>query len=140
MAGREAAPNNVGTRTQQRPDPRLVLLAAVAVTAVCIIALVRMRGFDEAFRLWNIPGYGTPFLDWRMIPGSASSYSQGFDPAVVNPGDPIHRPFNYPKIWYVFFQAPFPPESDIPAGIAIFGCFWLSVVFFHAGQRGSRNC
>ena len=69
----------------------LYLIAAIAMAAAAFGLLVRVRGYDSAFRLWNVHTYGSPFLDLRLITASAESYAQGYDPALQNPADPEKR-------------------------------------------------
>jgi hypothetical protein len=39
------------------------------------------------------------FADMRTVQGALSSIQQGFNPQLVNPGDPWGRPMNYPYVW-----------------------------------------
>ena len=41
------------------------------------------------------------FADMRTVQGALSSIQQGFNPQLVNPGDPWGRPMNYPYVWVV---------------------------------------
>ncbi len=120
----------VRARAGRSTSPRLLLLIALVVAALLFTFLLRLRGFDGAFQLWNVPGYGVPFLDWALIPGSAESYARGLDPAIVNPGDPLQRLFNYPRIWYLFFRLPLSQAQDVPIGITIDAVFFLAVLLF----------
>ncbi|MFK7739666.1 MAG: hypothetical protein AB8H80_05025 [Planctomycetota bacterium] len=40
-----------------------------------------------------------PFADARTITGAHVALRDGLDPLVFNPGDPWHRPMNYPRVW-----------------------------------------
>lgn len=41
------------------------------------------------------------FADMRTVQGALLSIQQGFNPQLVNPGDPWGRPMNYPYVWVV---------------------------------------
>lgn len=105
------------------------MLAVLAAVGVFLVPL-RLRGFDGAFQVWNVPGYGVPFLDWALITGSAQSLAQGFDPAIQNPGDPVGRLFNYPRIWYALLRMPMTRALDVPIGICIVVIFLLAVMIY----------
>lgn len=68
------------------------------ITSLFIILLV-LYGYDNTWRLWNIPTMSPHFADIRTITHGAESYAQGLDPMIENPGDPWHRRMNYPRIW-----------------------------------------
>src|SRR5574340_303275 len=111
-------------------QPKLPILVAIILASALFGALLRQRGFDGAFSVWNVPGYGIPFLDEAVITGSAESYARGLDPAISNPFDPLQRPFNYPRIWYLLFRLPLTRALDAPIAIGIIALFLLAIVLF----------
>ncbi len=78
---------------------RIVLVCFLAVMGFG--ALFRLHGFEETWRLWNVPTMTPRFADARGITGALDSYAMGLDPRVDNPGDPWGRPWVYPRTWFV---------------------------------------
>lgn len=109
---------------------RWLLLGGVIAGAAGFTLLLHSLGFNTTFRLWNVPTYSVPFLDLAVITGASQSYMQGYDPAIQNPGDPLMRPFNYPRAWYVFLRIPMTQDWNAPLGIAIIVLFLVSVIVF----------
>ena len=89
----------------------------------------RFYGYEAAWRLWNIPAAMPPFIDLRILPGSAESFRQGFDPVEQNPGDPLGRHFNLGKIWYLVFYTGIKQEDTLWLGILLalgfLFCVWV---------------
>lgn len=56
-------------------------------------------GYNNTWRLWNIPVMSPHFADLRCITHGAESASQGFNPMTENPMDPWKRKLSYPRIW-----------------------------------------
>ena len=75
---------------------RVIVICGV-VTLLFIILLI-LYGYDNTWRLWNIPTMSPHFADMRTITHGAESYAQGLDPMIENPGDPWHRRMNYPLL------------------------------------------
>ena len=89
----------------------------------------RFYGYEAAWRLWNVPAAMPPFIDLRILPGSAESFRQGFDPVEQNPGDPLGRHFNLGKIWYLVFYTGIKQEDTLWLGILLalgfLFCVWV---------------
>ena len=81
---------------------RTYVLLLTAITATILTAMF-VFGSENTFKFWNIPTLQPAFADLRILPGSAESFRQGFDPIKENPADPLKRYFNYPGAWYLFF-------------------------------------
>ncbi|MFH2051361.1 MAG: glycosyltransferase 87 family protein [bacterium] len=79
----------------------LTFLVGLGVLALAVLLVV--YGYDDTWRLWNIPTMSPPFADLRTITGGAESARMGLDPLVDNPGDPWGRPMDYPRIWESLF-------------------------------------
>lgn len=105
------------------------------VATLCVgIALVGLcmyfYGYENTWKLWNIPVYESPFLDIQLITGTAESLEKGFDPTVYNPYDPGKRIFNYPKVWYLFLNLGIGRRGAIPLAIASLVLFFVTLAVF----------
>jgi hypothetical protein len=110
--------------------PRL-LLAGLILLAVLITALLfYFLGYENTWKLWNLPTKMPPFFDLRLITGSAESYAAGNDPMFHNPLDPAQRYFNYPRIWYLILASGINQGWTIPTGVGLAAIFLLSVILF----------
>ncbi len=78
----------------------LLLAGALAVTW-----LVQSRGWSRGWRTWGVATGEVSWLDLRVVAGAAQTRSEGGDPYVSNPHDPMGRPFNYPSLWLALFPA-----------------------------------
>lgn len=101
----------------------LVLIISLALLGLLFI----FYGYENTYRAWGIPVTMPPFLDLRLITGSAESILRGFDPALRNPGDPTHRFFNYPKIWYPILRLGIGQEATIPIGVVSLLLYFISI-------------
>ena len=82
---------------------KIFLITSSLVVGLVILLLFKVYGYDETWKLWRVPVQHPQFADFRLIPGSAESYREGFEPTQRNPGDPHNRIFNYPAFWRLFF-------------------------------------
>lgn len=87
-------------------------------------------GYENTWRLWNIPLLQPPFLDFLLIPGSAESIRAGYNPAVQNPFDPQGRIFNYPQIWYLILRSPIDSTWTVPLSLSLIILFFISAAIF----------
>jgi len=87
-------------------------------------------GYEETWQLWNVPTIMPPFLDFRLIPGSAESFRRGFEPTIKNPDDPTHRIFNYPAFWRIFFYTNITQDDTIWISISMIVLFFIGVFLF----------
>ena len=87
-------------------------------------------GYEETWQLWKVPTIMPPFLDFRLIPGSAESFRRGFEPTVKNPGDPAGRIFNYPAFWRIFFYSGITQADTIWISILMIVLFFIGVFLF----------
>jgi hypothetical protein len=88
-----------------------------------------------------------PFLDFRLIPGSAESFLRGYEPTVENPYDPRGRIFNYPTFWRLFFYSGVTQDDAIwissvmivlffsgvflfPQNLTVSGAVWMLLMLF----------
>lgn len=106
----------------------LVLLVLAGVGLISLLFL--LIGYENTWRLWNIPALMPPFFDLRLITGSAESYAAGYDPAYRNPFDPGRRLFNYPRIWYAILALPIRLDDTILIGTLLVIAFFASILLF----------
>jgi len=106
------------------------LLLIVIIVMVPLVGLsFRFYGYEATWRFWNIPAATPPFIDLRILTGSAESFRQGFDPIEQNPGDPLGRHFNLGKIWYLIFYTGIKQEDTLWLGtllaLGFLFCVWV---------------
>ena len=109
---------------------RPTLIALSILLWLLIINLMDIVGYEEAWWLWRVPTEMPPFVDFRLIPGSAESFLRGFEPSVENPFDPRQRIFNYPTFWRIFFYSGITQEDTIWIGISMLVLFFVAVFLF----------
>jgi hypothetical protein len=80
-------------------ESRTKVILAYSLAILILGSLFSLYGYNNTWRLWNIPTMSPHFADLRVITGGAESYAQGFDPIIKNPGDPWQRRQNYPRVW-----------------------------------------
>jgi len=85
------------TSNSKHMTGRKFLFIIIIVMAALVGLSFRFYGYEATWRLWNIPTLIPPFTDLRLLPDSADSFCQGYDPIYQNPGDPLGRRFNYPS-------------------------------------------
>jgi hypothetical protein len=102
------------------------LSAGIALIGLCMY----FYGYENTWRLWNIPVYESPFLDIQLITGTAESLEKGFDPTIYNPYDPGKRIFNYPKVWYLFLNLGLGRRAAVPFAIASLVLFFVTLAVF----------
>lgn len=116
--------------------PRVFLIGIISAAAAAVLLLMHFYGFAKTFSFWNVRTYGIPFLDLRLITGTFATLRQGGDPAVSNPGDPLQRVFNYPKIWYLILASGLNENWTSPLGALVIGLFVVSVCVFPGRLTG----
>jgi len=109
---------------------KLALIGGVVLIWLVIIGLFKFYGYEKTWQLWNVPTEMPPFLDFRLIPGSADSFQHGFEPTVKNPGDPRGRIFNYPMFWRLFFYIKLTEFQTIAIGISMIVLFFIGAFLF----------
>jgi len=109
---------------------RWLLIGLSLLIWVGIISLFITIGYEETWKIWNIPTQMPPFMDFRLIPGTAATIRMGLDPTISNPGDPLGRLFNYPKVWYLLFYTGVSQNDTIWVVIPLIILFFISVFAF----------
>ena len=84
---------------------KLILIVASVLMWLLILTLLATLGYHKTWGFWKVPSMLPPFTDFRLIPSSAASFLNGYEPTVKNPFDPTERIFNYPFFWRLFFYS-----------------------------------
>jgi hypothetical protein len=87
-------------------------------------------GEGRTWQFWQLDVQKMPFMDFRLIPGSAESFRNGFEPSVENPFDPNGRIFNYPAFWRLFFYTGITQSDTVWISITMIVLFFISVFLF----------
>lgn len=101
-----------------------LLIAGIVLMWVLLGVLFNQYGYNETWELWNVPVHPPVFRDFLLIPGSAESFRNGFEPTVENPYDVGQRIFNYPAFWRLFFY------TNISADDAVWIVLLLLILYF----------
>src|SRR4029079_7279102 len=64
----------------------------------------------------------------RVITGATATLTQGLDPLVSNPGDPLGRPMNYPRGWLLFADCGLGTADATKLAFAFFAAFFAGLV------------
>jgi len=109
---------------------KLFLIGGTVLVWVAIIILFNVYGYTQTLKLWRVPFERDFFWDFRLIPGSAESFRNGFEPSVVNPFEAGQRIFNYPAFWRLFFYTGIHMSDTVWIGICMIVLFFLGVFAF----------
>ena len=109
---------------------RWILIGASVLMWVVIIVLFKTMTVETTWQLWKVPAARMPFIDFRLIPGSADSFANGYEPSVENPFDPNRRIFNYPAFWRLFFYTGMRDGDTVAIGITMIVLFFIGVFLF----------
>ena len=86
--------------THQRPSASPLILWILFFGGIALLLwTLHVYGWMRAWTFFCIPAVYPPFIDLRTVQGALNSIAKGFDPRLINPGDPLSRPMNYPMIW-----------------------------------------
>ena len=109
---------------------KVFLITSSLVVGLVILLLFKVYGYDETWKLWRVPVQHPQFADFRLIPGSAESYREGFEPTQRNPRDPHNRIFNYPAFWRLFFHTNITQDDTVWIVMVMLVLFFVSVFLF----------
>jgi hypothetical protein len=109
---------------------KLVLVVSASLIWLLILVLFKTYGYEKTWQLWKVPTEMPPFLDFRLIPGSAESFLRGYEPTLENPYDPRGRIFNYPMVWRLFFYSGVTQDDAIWISVVMIVLFFTSVFLF----------
>lgn len=104
-------------------DPRWVIVAALLLYALILLLPARTEGLRESWWRLNVPAFSPTFLDIRIVLGGFESQRMGFDPLIENPGDPLERPMNYPRLWLLLASTGLGPRHAVPVGLVLAAAF-----------------
>lgn len=107
-----------------------VLIGSSILIWIVLGLLFSTYGYAATWRLWSVPTRTPPFVDFRLIPGSAESFRMGYEPSITNPLDPEHRIFNYPAFWRIFFYTGITQADTVWIGISMLVLFFFGVFLF----------
>lgn len=81
-------------------DGRFVAVLVMTIYFVVLAVGGFIRPLAQVWHLLGVPALSPSFSDARSITEGEAAYRNGIDPlAAPVPGDPWHRPMNYPRIW-----------------------------------------
>jgi hypothetical protein len=109
---------------------KLVLISATTLIWLLLLILFKVYGYHQTWELWKVPTWDPPFLDFRLIPGSADSFRHGYEPSVENPYDTTQRIFNYPAFWRLFFYTGITQDDTIWISVTMIVLFFIAVFLF----------
>ena len=107
-----------------------LLIAGIVLMWAFLLISFKINGYEETWQTWGVPTEMPPFKDFRLIPGSAESFRQGFEPSIENPFDPNGRIFNYPAFWRLFFYTNIAQNDTIWIAIVMITLFFFGVMLF----------
>ena len=107
-----------------------LLIAGIILMWILLGVLFNQYGYYETWELWDVPVEKQVFLDFRLIPGSAESFRNGFEPSIKNPSDPGKRIFNYPTFWRLFFYTGITMDDTIWIVVLMLILYFLGVILF----------
>ena len=107
-----------------------LLIAGIVLMWGVLGILFITYGYDKTWKLWNVPVHPPVFRDFQLIPGSAESFRNGFEPSVENPDDPGQRIFNYPAFWRLFFYTNITLDDTIWIVAILLILYFIGVILF----------
>ena len=106
------------------------LLGIVILGSLVMGLLFIFYGYEQTWKLWNIPVMSPHFADLRSITGGAESHALGYDPLINNPQDPWERRMNYPRVWQSLFFLGLNQTHTTLMGILFIALFIVGVFLF----------
>ncbi|MCK6538463.1 MAG: hypothetical protein L6Q26_00285 [Anaerolineales bacterium] len=107
-----------------------LLVAGIVLMWAALGILFNAYGYEKTWQLWNVPTEMPPFKDFRLIPGSAESFRNGFEPTITNPGDPNGRIFNYPFFWRLFFYTNITQDDTVWIVVVMLVLYFAGAILF----------
>lgn len=100
----------------------------MAVTLIGYFALLEILGGRTSWHLLGVPQLSPPFADLRFITSAWQCINEHVPVHSSNPCDPLHRPVDYPAIWFVPAALGLGDSSTTLLGILLAVVFLLSAV------------
>jgi len=107
-----------------------LLIAGIVLIWVVLLVLFHSYGYNETWELWNVPTLDPVFRDFQLIPGSAESFRNGFEPSIENPYDVGKRIFNYPAFWRLFFYTNITADDTVWIVALLLILYFISIILF----------
>ena len=114
-------------RPRRFPGPALAFAVAWLALCTTTVWLVRNDRLDAVATL-GIPTMQPRFVDVRVITGAAVALAEGLDPLQENPGDPLHRPLNYPRVWLLPARLGLGPDDSEALALTFLALFAAGVL------------
>jgi len=111
---------------------RLFLIGLVSSCVMLGLSFL-VYGYDNTWRLWNIPTMNPYFADARVITSASESRAMGYDPLQQNPADIMWRRMNYPRIWMTLCPANVGQRHTLYFGLTFIALFLVGIVAYAAG-------
>ena len=83
---------------------RILLPTLFVLVVIAFATSIFLFGRSKVFALFGIGAMTPYFADLRQIAAAVDAEDRGLKPWLENPGDPWHRPLNYPVIWISLFR------------------------------------
>ena len=107
-----------------------LLIAGIVLMWAFLLWSFKSNGYEETWQLWGVPTEMPAFKDFRLIPGSAESFRNGFEPSINNLSDLNGRIFNYPAFWRLFFYTNISQNDTIWIAVSMIVLFFIGVILF----------
>jgi hypothetical protein len=107
---------------------RNVALATLWLVPLTIFILAFATDWHSVWTALGVDAGSPGFNDLRSISGAVLTYHHGGDPLIANPGDPWHRPMNYPRIWLYLFSTLGINEGNVASVAVVFCILYLLCV------------
>ena len=117
-------------KTIRENKGKSLFIAGILLMWIFILISFKVIGYEETWQTWGVPTEMPPFKDFRLIPGSAESFREGFEPSIKNPYDPNGRIFNYPFFWRLFFYTGIKQDDTIWIAVTMIVLFFVGVMLF----------
>lgn len=117
-------------KTIRENKGKSLLLAGIVLMWVILGILFINYGYYETWELWSVPTHPPVFRDFLLIPGSAESFRNGFEPTIENPYDPGQRIFNYPAFWRLFFYTSITIDDAVWIVVILLILYFVSIILF----------
>jgi len=114
----------------QENKGKSLLIAGIVLMWLLIFTFFQDVGYTETWKIWKVPAREPAFWDFRVIPGGAESFRNGYEPSVNNPFDPGQRIFNYPAFWRLFFYTNITQKDTDWIAPLMIVLFFTAVILF----------
>lgn len=98
---------------------RKFFVLTIGIGLILVTMSFCLLGYENTWRLWNIPTLSPHFADSLVITAGAESKAMGYDPLIDNPMDPWQRKLNYPRIWQMLYLLGINRDHTLYFGIVI---------------------